>query len=303
MPKDYFLWQGRIKMSDTVLRATAGGDSVRIFVANTSNTVNEAFKRHRTSPVVSAALGRTITATAIMGTMLKNDSDIVTATVKGDGPIGSMTVTADAKGNVKGYAANAWVDLPLRENGKLAVSDAVGCGTLTVIKDLGLKEPYVGQINLISGEIAEDFTYYFAQSEQTPSAVALGVLVDRDYSIKCAGGFILQIMPEADEAIISALEAKIASITSVTAMFEKGMTNAQILNEIAGDFSPKILDEIPIRFYCNCSKERVEKALIAVGREELEDILQKEGQADLHCHFCNTDYHFDREDLLRLLGN
>ncbi len=282
---------------DYIVRATAGNGSVRAFATKTKQTVNTAFLTHKTSPVITAALGRTLTAGALMGCMLKDDKDILTINIKGDGPAGGIVVTANNKIEVKGYCFNNIVDIPLKPNGKLDVSGAIGKGSLTVIKDLGLKEPYVGQIPLVSGEIAEDLTYYFATSEQVPSAVALGVLVDRDYSVKQAGGFVIQVMPNADEETISAIEQKMAKIKSVTSMFEDGMTPEDILNHILGEFDLNILDKTEVKFHCNCSKERVEKALLSIGKEELDDIIKTDKKATLHCHFCNKDYEFNEEYL------
>lgn len=286
---------------DYILRATAGNGSVRAFVADTTQTVQRAFEIHQTSPVMSAALGRALTAVAIMGSMLKAENDLITITIKGDGPGGGLTVTSNPKSQVKGYPYNPMVDLPLKPNGKLDVQQALGFGTLTIIKDMGLKEPYVGQIPLVSGEIAEDLTYYFAKSEQTPSAVGLGVLVDRDYSIKTSGGFIIQMLPDADEEIVTALEEKLKNLQPVTTMQDNGMTPEDILNELLGDYDVSILDKIPVEYYCNCTKARVEKALISVGREELTKIIEQDHKADLHCHFCGTDYHFTEEELKNII--
>lgn len=286
---------------DYILRATAGEGSVRVFIANTKETVQQAFLHHQTSPVMSAALGRALTAVAIMGSMLKSESDLITIKIKGDGPGKGLLVTGDSNARVKGYPLNPIVDIPLKPNGKLDVQAALGEGSLTIIKDMGLKEPYVGQIPLVSGEIAEDLTYYFAKSEQTPSAVSLGVLVDRDYSIKQAGGFIIQVMPDADENIISNLEQKLQTLKPFTTLLEEGNSVEDILNIILGDFGVKILDKIPVSFYCNCSKQRVEKALISIGKEEIETILKEDKKATLHCHFCNKDYDFDETDLKNLL--
>ena len=288
-------------MKDHILRATAANGAVRLFVADTRQTVQQAFEYHKTSPVMSAALGRALTIVAIMGSMLKSEKDMVTKQIKGDGPGGGLTVTSNSASEVKGYVNEPVVDIPLKPNGKLDVQAALGFGTLTVIKDMGLKEPYVGNIPLVSGEIAEDMTYYFAKSEQTPSAVALGVLVDRDYSIKAAGGFVIQMMPEADDEIITFLEEKLKNIEPVTAMLEKGMTTADILNELVGGFEPKILDKIPVEYVCGCSKEKVEKALIAIGKKEIAKIIEEDGKATLHCHFCNKDYEFNKDELERLL--
>ena len=251
---------------------------------------------------MSAALGRALTAVSIMGSMLKSDDDLVTIKIKGDGPGKGLIVTGDSKARVKGYPFNPMVDIPLKPNGKLDVQNALGEGSLTVIKDMGLREPYVGQIPLVSGEIAEDLTYYFAKSEQTPSAVSLGVLVDRDYSIKQAGGFIIQVMPNADENIINSLETKLATIKPFTTLLEEGNTIEDILNILLGDFGVNILDKIPVKFYCNCSKERVEKALISIGKDELETIIKEDKKATLHCHFCNKDYEFNENDLKTLLN-
>lgn len=285
---------------DYILRGTIGA-SARIFIANTKETVQKAFELHHTSPVMSAALGRSLTAAAMMGCMLKSDGDLLTITIKGDGQGGGLTVTADSKARVKGYVYNPVVDIPLKENGKLDVQGALGYGSMTIIKDMGLKEPYVGQIPLVSGEIAEDLTYYFAKSEQTPSAVALGVLVDRDYSIKQAGGFIIQMLPNAEEEVISALEEKLSTMESVTTMLEKGMSCEDIFELIAQGMEHNTLDKIPVEFYCNCSKERVEKALISAGKSELKAILEEDGQATLHCHFCNKDYVFNSDELKELI--
>ncbi len=286
---------------DYILRATAGNGAVRLFVATTKDTVQKAFEYHRTSPVISAALGRALTGAAMMGSMLKGEDDLLTLQFKGDGPAGIITVTADSRARVKGYAGEPQVDLPLKPDGKLDVGAAVGKGTLTVMKDMGLKEPYIGQIPIQTGEIAEDLTYYFAKSEQTPSAVALGVLVDRDYSIKQAGGFIIQLMPEATEDDIFSLEIKLNEMEPVTTMLEKGMTPEDITDYLIGDMNPNILDKIPVEYYCSCSRQRVEKALISLGKKEIARIIEEDGKATLHCHFCNKDYEFTENDLLRLL--
>lgn len=286
---------------DHILRASAGNGAMRIFVADTRQTAQTSFELHKTSPVMSAAMGRALTAAAIMGSMLKADDDLVSIQIKGDGPGAGLTVTSDSKSRVKGYPYNAMVDIPLKPNGKLDVQGALGYGTLTVIKDMGLKEPYVGQIPLVSGEIAEDLTYYFAKSEQTPSAVALGVLVDRDYSIKQSGGFIIQMMPDADDEIVAKLEEKLANIDSITTMLDKGMSTEDILNAIAGEFEVQILDTVPVSYNCNCTRERVEKALISLGKKELAKIIEEDGKASLHCHFCNKDYEFNKDELTAIL--
>lgn len=286
---------------DHILRASAGSGAMRIFVADTRQTAQTSFELHKTSPVMSAAMGRALTAAAIMGSMLKADDDLVSIQIKGDGPGAGLTVTSDSKSRVKGYPYNAMVDIPLKPNGKLDVQGALGYGTLTVIKDMGLKEPYVGQIPLVSGEIAEDLTYYFAKSEQTPSAVALGVLVDRDYSIKQSGGFIIQMMPDADDEIVAKLEEKLANMDSITSMLDKGMSTEDILNAIAGEFEVQILDTVPVSYHCNCTRQRVEKALISLGKKELANIIEEDGKASLHCHFCNKDYEFNKDELTAIL--
>lgn len=286
---------------DYILRATAGGGSFRIFIANTKNTVNEAFSVHKTSPVMSAMLGRMLTMASIMGCTLKSDSDLVTLKINGDGEGKGIVVTANNKVQVKGYPLNAMVDIPLKNNGKLDVSSAIGNGKLTVIKDLGLKEPYHSQMPIVSGEIAEDFTYYFAKSEQIPSSVALGVLVDRDYTIKQAGGFLIQVLPFADDSMIDKLEKKLKGMASFTSLLEENKSIEQILDELFGEFGVKILDKIDVNFYCNCSKKRVEKALLSVGKDELESILKEDKSANLHCHFCNKDYNFSEDELKKML--
>lgn len=288
-------------MDDYIIRATAANGQIRAFFATTKNMVEDARKIHFTTPVVTAAIGRTMTATAIMGLMLKNDTDIITVQIKGDGALKGIVATSDNKANVKAYVYNPYVDLPLNAKGKLDVSKAIGSGTLSIIKDIGLKEPYTGQIPLVSGEIAEDLTYYFAKSEQTPSVVALGVLVDVDTSVKQSGGFIIQLMPNTDENIIETLEQKIQTIQSVTQMLEDGKTPEDMLNLILGDFGINILDKLSTRFYCNCSRQRVEKALISIGLKDLNDILKNDKKAQLHCHFCNKEYDFNEEELKKII--
>lgn len=288
---------------DYILRGIAGNNNIRIFIATTKNTVQKAFEYHKTSPVMSACLGRSLTAAAIMGCMLKSDSDLITLKINGDGPGKGLIVTSNNKVNVKGYCFENIVDIPLKQNGKLNVSGALGAGNLTIIKDLGLKEPYVGQVPLISGEIAEDLTYYFAKSEQIPSSVSLGVLVNKDYTIKQAGGFIIQLLPNAPEEIICNLENKLSKIQPITTMLEDGKTPEDILNILLGDLNVKILEKINVDFNCNCSKKRFEKALICIGKSELEKIIKEDKKANLHCHFCNKNYEFKETELLDLLKN
>ena len=252
-------------MADYILRATAAKGQIRAFAATTKDTVEAARAAHNTSPVATAALGRLLTAGAMMGVMMKGEEDLLTLKIQGDGPIGGLTVTADAKGRVKGYVFNPSVLLPPNEKGKLDVGGALGLGVLSVIKDMGLKEPYVGQTILVTGEIAEDLTYYFASSEQTPSSVALGVLMNGENTVRQAGGFILQMMPGASEEVIGRLEEKLGEIVSVTAMLDEGKTPETILGDVLGEFGLEIREKIPAQFYCNCTKRRVEKALISIG--------------------------------------
>lgn len=288
-------------MEDYLVRAIAANGQVRAFAAYTKNTVETARQAHNTSPVVTAGLGRLLTAGAMMGSMMKGDRDVLTIKAEGSGPVGHYLVTADSKGNVKGYAANPNVILPANAAGKLDVGGSLGVGLLTVIKDLGLKEPYTGTSELISGEIAEDLTYYFASSEQTPSSVGLGVLMTKDNTVNVAGGFIIQLMPDATEETISIVEEKISTIKSVTSMLENGLDPEGIINLILGGLDPEILDKMPVRFYCNCSKERVSKALIAIGRKELDNIIEENEPIEVKCHFCNKAYNFTVDELKKLV--
>lgn len=288
-------------MNDYIVRATAGGGSIRAFAATTREMVQHAREVHHTSPVASAALGRMMTAAAIMGSMLKGEKDLVTLQIRGIGPLKGVVVSSDSHCRVKGYVFNPNVDIPSKYPGKLDVSAAIGQGYMSVIKDIGLKEPYAGRIQLVSGEIAEDLTYYYAQSEQTPSAVGLGVLVDTDTSIRRAGGFIIQLLPDATEEVISKLEQRLNAIPYVTDLLDMGQTPEGILQMILEGLDMKILDKIPTEFYCNCTKDRVEKALISIGKEELEKIVHEDKKANLHCHFCAKEYDFTEEELAKLL--
>lgn len=288
-------------MEDYLVRAIAANGQVRAFAAYTKNTVETARQAHNTSPVVTAGLGRLLTAGAMMGSMMKGDRDVLTIKAEGNGPVGHYLVTADSKGNVKGYAANPNVILPANAAGKLDVGGSLGVGLLTVIKDLGLKEPYTGTCELVSGEIAEDLTYYFASSEQTPSSVGLGVLMTKDNTVNVAGGFIIQLMPDATEETISIVEEKISTIKSVTSMLENGLDPEGIINLILGGLDPEILDKMPVRFHCNCSKERVSKALIAIGRKELDNIIADNEPIEVKCHFCNKAYNFTVDELKKLV--
>lgn len=285
---------------DYIIRATAADSQVRAFAAVTKETVETARKDHNTSPVATAALGRLLTAGAMMGVMMKGEKDILTLQVKADGPLNGITVTADSQGRVKGYVGNPEVLLPANDKGKLDVSGAVGNGFLNVIKDMGLKEPYSGQVDLQTGEIAEDLTYYFATSEQVPSSVGLGVLMEKDNTVKQAGGFILQLMPFTEEEVISKLEDNLKHVTSVTGMLEEGKTPEQILETLLEGFDIEINDRIPTQFHCNCSKERVEKALISIGKKEIKEMIDEGKEIELNCHFCNKNYLFSVEELKRI---
>lgn len=288
-------------MSDRIIRATAANAMIRAFVADTRELVNTAYTKHHTSPVVTAALGRLLTAGAIMGITQKGEKDLLTIKIDGDGPIGHLTVTADYSGKVKGYAAENIVDIPLKPNGKLDVSGALGVGVLTVIKDMGLKEPYVGTVELVSGEIAEDLTYYYMVSEQVPSSIGLGVLVDTDYSVKYAGGFMIQLMPFATDEVIDKLEQNLAKVKSVTGLFEGGRSLEDILNQLLEGLEPEIIDEIVPAFHCSCSKERVSRALASLNKDELQSMIDDVEPINVHCDFCNSDYEFTSEELKELL--
>jgi len=289
-------------MNDYILRATAADGLIRAFAATTRATVQTARVTHNTTPVVSAALGRLLTAGAMMGVMLKGENDLVTLQIKGDGPVEGLLVTADSKGRVKGYPFNSDVNIPPKSPVKLDVGGAVGKGYLTVIKDLGLKEPYVGKTELVSGEIAEDLTYYFAKSEQIPTAISLGVLVDTDTTIKAAGGFIIQLMPGASATEAEELERRITHLKYITELLDRGETPETILDAVLGDMGLEIIDKVPTEFYCSCTRERVEKALISIGKDELHKIIKEDKKAELSCHFCNKKYNFDEEDLTRLIN-
>jgi len=288
-------------MSDYIIRATAANNQIRAFAATTRDLVEEARAIHNTSPVATAALGRLLTAGSMMGCMMKNDSDVLTLQIEGDGPIGGLTVTADAKANVKGYVKNPEVIIPANKDGKLDVAAAVGIGLLTVIKDIGLKEPYLGRTILITSEIAEDLTYYYATSEQVPSSVALGVLMSLDNTVKQAGGFIIQLLPDAEEEIIDRLEKKLNEIKAVTSMLEDGMTPEMILEEVLGEFGLKILSKISTQFKCNCSQHRVSKAIVSIGKKELEEIIADGKPIEVNCHFCGKNYLFDVDELKEML--
>lgn len=293
--------EGKLYMSDYMIRATAAGGQVRAFAALTTEMAETARQIHNTSPVMSAALGRLMSGAVMMGSMMKGENDLLTISIRSDGPGKGLTVTSDAKGNVKGYAHEPCVILPANEKGKLDVARAMGRGTLSVIKDLGLKEPYVGQTELVSGEIAEDLTYYFAVSEQVPSCVALGVLMEKENKVKSSGGFIIQLMPDAPEEIIASLEEKIKSLPPVTTLLDGGNTPEDILNLLLGDMELEVLDKMPVKYSCNCSRERVTKALISIGKKELESMIEEGEPVEMNCHFCGKNYVFSIEELKNLI--
>ena len=287
-------------MKDYIVRVTAANAQIRAFACTTKETVEFARKHHNTTPVATAALGRLLTGGVMMGTMLKGEKDVLTLQVHAGGPLQGMTVTADAFGHVKGYVNNPNVDLPLNAKGKLEVASAVGVGFMNVIKDLGLKEPYAGQTVLQTSEIAEDLTFYFATSEQVPSSVGLGVLVDKDYTVAQAGGFIIQLMPFAEDKVIDRLEENLKSVDSVTKLLGEGKTPEQILEHILAGFDIEINDIIPASFECDCSKSRVEKVMISLGKEELQKIIDDGEAIEVNCHFCNTNYKFEVNEIKEL---
>lgn len=283
-----------------MVRATAADAQIRAFAATTKNLAEEMRSIHNTSPVASAALGRLLTGGAMMGAMMKGENDLLTLQVKGDGPIGGMTVTADANGNVKGYANETQAILPASPAGKLDVGAAVGKGMLRVVKDIGLKEPYVGQTILQTGEIAEDLTYYFAVSEQTPSSVGLGVLMEKNNTVKQAGGFILQLMPDAEESVITRLEDNLRRFPSVTAALEAGKTPEQMLETLLDGLGVEMGDTMDMRYRCDCSRKRVERAMISLGKKEIEEMIEEGKEVEVGCQFCNKKYKFTVEELEKL---
>lgn len=290
-------------MSDYMIRATAANGQIRAFAATTRELVEYARAAHNTSPVVTAALGRTLTAGVMMGAMMKGENDLLTIKLQGDGPIGAVTVTADSHCHVKGFAQNPMVLIPANSKGKLDVAGAIGNGILSVIKDIGLKEPYVGQTTLVSGEIAEDLTYYFAASEQTPSCVALGVLMSRDNTVRQAGGFIIQLMPNASEDVISMLEKRISKIGSVTSMLDEGMSPEDILSKVLDSMSPEILDRTPASFYCGCSKERFARGLASISKDDIREMIREGKDIETCCQFCSSTYSFTPDELKALLDD
>ena len=289
-------------MADYIVRATAANAQIRAFAITSRETVEHARAAHNLSPVVTAALGRLMTGGVMMGSMLKGEKDMLTLQVNGAGPVHGLTVTADSQGNVKGYADNPQAMMPPNSVGKLDVGGVIGAGVLTVIKDMGLKEPYSSTIELTTGEIGDDLTYYFAASEQSPSSVALGVLMEKNNTVKQAGGFIIQLMPFTSEEVIAKLEEKLTRMSPVTTLLEEGMTPERILETVLGDMELEITDTLPVQFSCNCSKERVEKVLLSLGKKELQELIDEGQDVELNCHFCNTNYVFSVEELKKIRG-
>lgn len=288
-------------MQDYLVRALGYDGKVRAFAAKSTETVAEAQRRHNTWPVVSAALGRSMTAAVMMGAMLKGE-DKLTVKIEGNGPIGPMIIDANSKGEVRGYASNPFVHFDLNEQGKLDVRAGVGTeGFITIVKDLGMRDMFSGQTPIVSGEIAEDFTYYFAVSEQVPSSVGLGVLVNPDNTIEAAGGFIIQLMPDCDDETITQIEKRLQNIEPVSKMIEKGYTPEQILEAVLGEGNVQVLSTMPVRFQCNCSKERFSAAIIGLGVEEIEAMIEEDGKAEAQCHFCLEKYEFNEEELRGLI--
>lgn len=296
-----YLERGKI-MSDYLVKALAYGDQVRAYAVRSTETVGEAQRRHQTWPTASAALGRGIIAGVMMGSMLKGEEKL-TVKIEGDGPIGPMLIDANAKGHVRGYVTNPQVHFDLNEHGKLDVRRAVGTsGFLSVVKDIGLRDYFTGQVPIVSGELGEDFTYYFVKSEQVPSSVGVGVLVNPDNSILAAGGFIIQLMPGTEDETITAIEERLKVIPPISKLIEKGLTPEEILEEVLGKENVRFLETQPVSFTCTCSKERFADAIIALGKEEIEDMIETDGQAEANCHFCNENYLYNKEELEELFN-
>lgn len=289
-------------MSDMLTKAITKDGFLKISAVITTETVNAAHRFHQTMPTATAALGRLLSVGLLMGDNLKEDDANLTLQMRGDGPLGMLVVVADSEGGVKGYVANPAADLPLREDGKLNVGAGVGKGTLSVIRDLKMREPYIGQIPIQTGEIGDDLAYYFMQSEQIPSVVALGVLVDRDYTVACAGGFLIQVMPGCDEKTLTKLENSLQGLMSVTEMLSQGMSGEEIIRYVMLGFDVEMLETKPVGYRCNCGRERMERALVSLGKKELEDLIAEQGEAEIVCHFCNSAYHFDKEELTAMLA-
>lgn len=296
--------KGKENQMDNFCKVLTKDGMVRALALDATEIVEQARRIHETTPVMTAALGRTLAAASMLGSLLKSPKDTLTLQIKGDGPAGGIMTVSDAEGNVRGYPGNPDVDLPLNEKGKLDVAGAIGReGTLTVIKDLNLKEPYIGRTPIVSGEIAEDVTHYLMVSEQTPSAVALGVLVDRDWSVKKAGGFLIQLMPGADELTITKLEWAIAHTAPVTELLEQGLSPEDILRRLLEEFEVEVLERGEKCYRCDCSRERVERVLISMGAKELETLAREQEVTEVGCQFCTQKYRFTSEELLNLVDS
>ncbi|HIQ92383.1 MAG TPA: Hsp33 family molecular chaperone HslO [Candidatus Copromonas avistercoris] len=288
-------------MKDYLIRATAANGQVRAFGVTSRELTETAKNAHDTSPVATAALGRLMSAAVMMGADLKGENDLLTLRMEGDGPMGGLLATADSHGNVKGYAFHPEVLLPPNAKGKLDVGGALGAGMLSVVKDIGLKEPYVGQTNLVSGEIAEDLTYYYATSEQIPCSIALGVLMNKDNTVRQAGGFMIQLLPGASDELIDRLEERLGELPSITALLDAGKTPEEILSGLLGDFDMEILEKKPVQFHCDCSRERVERAIVSIGKKEIREMIEEGKPIEAGCQFCNKKYSFSVEELEELL--
>ena len=288
-------------MKDYLIRATAANGQVRAFGVTSRELTETAKNAHDTSPVATAALGRLMSAAVMMGADLKGENDLLTLRMEGDGPMGGLLATADSHGNVKGYAFHPEVLLPPNARGKLDVGGALGAGMLSVVKDIGLKEPYVGQTNLVSGEIAEDLTYYYATSEQIPCSIALGVLMNKDNTVRQAGGFMIQLLPGASDELIDRLEKRLGKLPSITALLDAGKTPEEILSGLLGDFDLEILEKKPVQFHCDCSRERVERAIVSIGKKEIREMIEEGKPIEAGCQFCNKKYSFSVEELEELL--
>ncbi len=287
-------------MADILTKAVTKNGLIRIYAVNSKNIVQAAQSYHNTLPLATAALGRLLTGAVLMGSMMKEENSSLTLQMHGDGPLGRVLAVANSKGEVKGYVENPLADLPLNSRGKIDVGDGIGQGYLSIVKDLRLKEPYIGQVPIQTGEIGDDIAFYYAQSEQVPSLVALGVLVDRDYSVKQAGGFIVQIMPDCDEFNLKKFEKAAEGITSVTAMLEKGLSNEELIREVMKDFEVDILENIDVDYVCDCSDERMRRGITSLGKAEIQDIIDEQGEAEIVCQFCNKTYLYDKTELEKM---
>lgn len=289
-------------MADKLTKAVTKNGLIRIYAVNSKGIVEAAHNYHKTLPLASAALGRLLTGATLMGSMMKEEESSLTLQLHGDGPLGRVLAVANSKGEVKGYIENPFADLPLNRVGKLDVGTGVGTnGYLSVVKDLKMKEPYIGQVPISTGEVGDDLAFYFAQSEQVPSLVALGVLVDRDFSIRQAGGFIVQIMPDCDEFNLKKFEKSAESITSVTSLLEKGLSNEELIREVMKDFEIEILEEVDVDYVCDCCDERMQRAIVSLGKTEIRDIIDEQGEAEIVCQFCNKAYLYDKAALEEML--